>query len=1213
MLKKYWKKVLSLVLVCTLLIQIVPLAVRADENLPTDLECESQTGLAALYEYMPFEAGRAGTVYLNTYLGTLHLSRTDLSLDGERMPVAISFYFDPVNETASNPYGAGWSTSYSQLLSYNQQTQRYAYKNESGTWVYFVNSGSVDESGNEIWIEDSVYGVGEIGIELRLPAEAEVTDYPSVDLIDDDTHYAFDGSGRLTRISSGVNEITISYVAGTAGSIERITDPVGRRFCFTYANGYLSSIHCETSDGTAIPDTTVGYTVTGGKLEAVTYASSDAVAYEYDASGNVIRVANLDLCGYSIAYDSSARVTSMTSKAAMGTEAEAAGIVTTFAYPEERQTVITSDGTQQRYTFDGCGRVTNCELLVEAIEAATYSMNSTQYQCVYGIQMTYGYVTNADGTIINTVVNVEAYDSDGIIDDSEEEPEEEAQPEETEPEETEPDPYSYTKDAYGNILTETYTQGNHHQTTTYTYSEDGNYLTSQTDANGNTVQYQYNLHTGLLESLLDANGNETEYTYNALRELQLARMDVSGLVNGSEMAASYSYAQGRLTDLNYGDFQYHFTYDIWGNVLSVTMNGNPLVSYHYGENAFRGQVGTMTYGNGQAVYYTYNAIGQVVTVGYTGQTDRFTYLYASDGSLVSISDAFSGQTIAYTESGYEIRAFDGTVLYSVADGENSTTTEIVNGTTYQSAQQSSNNGLTSTKTMTDGTGTQMFSASTSYDVFHRLERKIVNIAFVELDQNYNYANDSDGKTGDLVQRYNVKYTADNYQTSLGFQYTYDGNGNITAVTRTERFGDVTAINDPQPPISSYAMLPVGEESVSSAYTTTYAYDEAGQLIEVVDGETGRIYRYTYDNVGNLRTAKTYDVLANGAEMLTDQRSFQYTNGILSGYTNSSGTFVAYQTDSMGNPTQIGSGVTAQTLTWGEGRMLTGYSAARLQANYTYNSDGLRAAKAVTKNGTTTLTRYVWGSDGLAAVITGDQTVVVLYDLEGEAVGFSADGTVYTYVKNLQGDVIRVLDGDGNVAVQYTYDPWGVPTVTGDTALAAINPCSYRGYYYDWETGYYYLQSRYYDPEIGRFINVDDASYIDLSMSILGYNLFSYCENSPVTDSDPSGYLSLRTAGLIIDGILMAISIGIQINGLVATLKLVKLVSKTSVKLTKKKLIAAIKPYIGTVLQAVLGFTTGVVSDLVSYAVDLFFEMSVGYAIAYAIYTFIPASRRILTK
>ena len=200
-----------------------------------------------------------------------------------------------------------------------------------------------------------------------------------------------------------------------------------------------------------------------------------------------------------------------------------------------------------------------------------------------------------------------------------------------------------------------------------------------------------------------------------------------------------------------------------------------------------------------------------------------------------------------------------------------------------------------------------------------------------------------------------------------------------------------------------------------------------------------------------------------------------------------------------------------------------------------------------------------------------------------------------------------------MAVQYTYDPWGVPTVTGSQTIAAINPCSYRGYYYDQETGYYYLQSRYYDPEIGRFINVDDASYIDLSMSILGYNLFSYCENSPVTDSDPSGYLSLRTAGLIIDGILMAISIGIQINGLVATLKLVKLVSKTSVKLTKKKLIAAIKPYIGTVLQAVLGFTTGVVSDLVSYAVDLFFEMSVGYAIAYAIYTFIPASRRILTK
>ena len=99
--------------------------------------------------------------------------------------------------------------------------------------------------------------------------------------------------------------------------------------------------------------------------------------------------------------------------------------------------------------------------------------------------------------------------------------------------------------------------------------------------------------------------------------------------------------------------------------------------------------------------------------------------------------------------------------------------------------------------------------------------------------------------------------------------------------------------------------------------------------------------------------------------------------------------------------------------------------------------------------------------------------------------------VYTYVKNLQGDVIRILDGDGNTVVSYTYDPWGVPTVTGDTDLAALNPCSYRGYDYDEETGYYYLQSRYYDPEVGRFLNTDNVAFLGATDSMLSNNLFAY--------------------------------------------------------------------------------------------------------------------------
>ena len=120
---------------------------------------------------------------------------------------------------------------------------------------------------------------------------------------------------------------------------------------------------------------------------------------------------------------------------------------------------------------------------------------------------------------------------------------------------------------------------------------------------------------------------------------------------------------------------------------------------------------------------------------------------------------------------------------------------------------------------------------------------------------------------------------------------------------------------------------------------------------------------------------------------------------------------------------------------------------------------------------------------------------------------------YTYVKNLQGDVIRILDSDGNAVVKYTYDPWGVPTVYGDSELAAINPCSYRGYYYDEETGYYYLQSRYYDPVIGRFLNSDDASLLGAKGTLPGFNLFAYCDNNAVNNLDPTGFYYIKLSTL----------------------------------------------------------------------------------------------------
>ena len=119
-----------------------------------------------------------------------------------------------------------------------------------------------------------------------------------------------------------------------------------------------------------------------------------------------------------------------------------------------------------------------------------------------------------------------------------------------------------------------------------------------------------------------------------------------------------------------------------------------------------------------------------------------------------------------------------------------------------------------------------------------------------------------------------------------------------------------------------------------------------------------------------------------------------------------------------------------------------------------------------------------------------------------------NGTVYYYVTNLQGDVVAILDADGNPKVQYTYDAWGkILSISGPMAdtLGAVNPLTYRGYVYDSETDLYYLESRYYDPAVGRFINGD--ALISTGQGILGNNIFAYCLNSPCNRVDSSGQCS----------------------------------------------------------------------------------------------------------
>ena len=170
-------------------------------------------------------------------------------------------------------------------------------------------------------------------------------------------------------------------------------------------------------------------------------------------------------------------------------------------------------------------------------------------------------------------------------------------------------------------------------------------------------------------------------------------------------------------------------------------------------------------------------------------------------------------------------------------------------------------------------------------------------------------------------------------------------------------------------------------------------------------------------------------------------------------------------------------------------------------NYTYNADGMRTQRS---NGTTTY-RYIYNGSTLSRMTVGTDTLDFIYDAVGQPMKVFYNGTAYYYVTNLQGDVVGILNAAGQLVVSYTYDAWGnLLSTTGTMAatLGAINPLRYRGYVYDTETGLYYLQSRYYNPELGRFINAD--IYLSTGQGILGYNMFAYCGNNPVNRVDYTG-------------------------------------------------------------------------------------------------------------
>lgn len=311
---------------------------------------------------------------------------------------------------------------------------------------------------------------------------------------------------------------------------------------------------------------------------------------------------------------------------------------------------------------------------------------------------------------------------------------------------------------------------------------------------------------------------------------------------------------------------------------------------------------------------------------------------------------------------------------------------------------------------------------------------------------------------------------------VNYEYTYDANGNITQVYENGELAH------------------------------KYTYDCLNQLKEEYDYINRFYINYSYDKAGNIQSKNeqyldpTYDYPSGSPT----GNVYEYTDTEWKDkVTKINGDTITY--DEPGNPLSYRDGMTFE---WKNGRQLSSLQTADNSVYYKYDSNGMRTRKT-DNNGTTYY--YYDSNNNLIGLTKGNDTLLFYYDSDGNVTSFKYNGTMYYYVKNLQGDIVKIINQSGTVYVSYVYDAWGnIKSVSGEPILRELNPFRYRSYLYDNETGLYYLQSRYYDPITGRFLNAD-ALFDTQSGTPLSTNMFAYCENDPINYIDPYGYASYKNS------------------------------------------------------------------------------------------------------
>lgn len=420
------------------------------------------------------------------------------------------------------------------------------------------------------------------------------------------------------------------------------------------------------------------------------------------------------------------------------------------------------------------------------------------------------------------------------------------------------------------------------------------------------------------------------------------------------------------------------------------------------------------------------------------------------------------------KTSYLFFKFDYSEKYSYNEYGN-LSEEIDSGTVIRNIKYTyENNALRRLRQMNVKIGTTFdFSVLPSYDVQGRYEGKSIAVnstTIIGESIGYYFKN---GRATMLPT--SVFYSSSSVDILGSLKYEYDSSGNISHI-----------------------------ENTTNNKNIYYTYDKLNRLIREDNEERDYSWYYNYDNSGNILSKEILSYTTGDyMHAMAAKIVYSYTDGKLTQYGKNGMSY-----DKLGNPTMY-HGYLAK---WEKGNQLVSY----YNSDYAYDGFGRRIKKNNTVYLYDSCNRLIKSSDGME----------YFYDHTG-VMGFKYNKKLYFYQKDIQNNVIAIINDSGKLEYRYVYDAWGghlvydangnqVATSTRKgwrpqppTEIYDLNPFRYRSYFFDYETGLYYLKSRYYDPETGRFMNMDGVQN-SVPTVINGMNLFAYCINNPIMYVDNLG-------------------------------------------------------------------------------------------------------------